>query len=857
MNAPTTKKALLTAQAVGRVGFLCALLASASAFASKPDTEPFLLGPVGIQPVEPVLTQTDTQRARLMRSIDANQRRQTIIESAAATRNLQPEPKFELAPTRKQKLERMHAMAEATPPAEQWIKLVTQNREVAPAKALDRWNAVGTQISNVDGSTRAMGAVSDIEFAYDPFDARTTLYLGTIAGGLWKQRLLAFFPFNAPISENLLGSPSVGAFHVGETATAFILLGTGANGRAGGTGLYRSSNNGGSWIPTVMDGINPGAFFKIDRSVSSASKIYACTSSGFFSSADSGQTWTRKRPVGCTDFYEFGGAQGGILMVADYSGTAPYLHYVIVPTSGAWTWTAADDSGITGSVGRLSIAMGNPSSDHAYAFVADANNNGNGVFRSSTYGLSGWQKISSGAQFFGNTMGFYANEIRVSPTDDNVVAAGLVNLFVSTNATNTTPVWEQVVSQLYDHTDVEFVPQSVSPGNTRFVFSNDGGVFTYDWVSKVVGTAENNRGMNVQLVMGSNNSMSQSHANRNLIGAGLWDAGSMLVDLAASASTRIRYLTGADGGAFGMSSDNAAHMIGTFGAPWSRLRSTDQGANFTQFDNGCSNVEAPMTYPWSLTLEPTPGYSNRAYTFARTGSGASLSYKIFRQSLAAANCSWTALHATNLPALFSQTNLGDVFVQVANNTSADIVYLSASKTDKVWTLTGSAPTMTVTEHTPSFTPVIDPIDNNGDTAYFSADRNPGRPNTAYQVVFKESTGQISLALTDTAGVQWENVSGNINSLAQGSLPFELIGNSNDLNQLFVATAIGVFRSDNRGQTWSTYSQGLPASIYVVNLEFDASVSPPRLLLGSYGRGFYSREVSPRVLPVDVFKNGFE
>lgn len=543
-------------------------------------------------------------------------------------------------------------------------------------------------------------------------------------------------------------------------------------------------------------------------------------------------------------------------MVADYSGVAPYLHYSIVPASGGWTWNAADDSGITGSVARLSIAVGSSSSSYAYAFAADANNNGNGIFRSDSYGLSGWQKISS-AQFFGNTMGFYANEVRVSPTNDNVVVAGLVNLFVSVNATSATPAWEQVVSQLYDHTDVEFLPQSVSPGNTRFVFSNDGGVYTYDWISKVVGTAENNRGMNVQLVMGNNNSMNQSHANRNLIGAGLWDAGSMLVDLSASPTNRIQYLAGADGGAFGMSSDNANHLIGAFGAPWTRYSSTNQGASFTQLDNGCSNVEAPMAYPFAFTLEPTPGYSNQAYTFAQTGSGASLSYKIFRQSLTAANCSWTPLTAVNLPAMFSQTTLGDVYVQVANNTTGDIVYLSAAKTDKVWTLTGSAPNMTVVERTPSFTPYIDPNGTNGDISYFSADRNPSRPNTAYQVVFKESSGMISLAMTDTQIVQWENVTGNINALAQGSSPFELIGNSNDLNQLFVATAIGVFRSDNRGQTWTAYSQGLPASIYAVNLEFDATVSPPRLILGSYGRGFYSREVSPRDLPVDVFKNGFE
>jgi hypothetical protein len=841
------------------VGFCLGLaLAVASVVARAADAEPFLLGPVGIRPVPEQLVQTPEQRDRLLQALQRNRESQPEILAAAALRNLEPQVVRPLSPTRKQKLERMNAIARSAPPMEQWVRLVEQNQrsmQAMASKALDRWNPIGTQIANGDGSTRAMGAVSDIEFAFDPFDNRTTLYLGTIAGGLWKQRLL-LVPYNTPISENLAGSPAVGALHVGETGSPFILLGSGAYGRSAGSGLYRSSNNGASWQRIAMQGIHPGSFFKIDRSVSNASRIYACADAGFFESTDSGQTWTQRRTEACTDFIEFGGPQGGIVMVAGWTATSPHLFYAIPPASGAWTWTPANDSGITGSLGRISLAIGNPNSSYVYAYASDANNNGNGIFRSDEYGLGAWQKISGAGQNFGGAMGFYAHAINVSPTNDNVVAAGMVNLYVSTDATQTAPIWKQVVSQLYDHTDVEFVPQSASPGNTLFAFSSDGGVFTYDWTTEVVGKAENNRGMNVQLVMGNNNAMNQSHANRNLLGAGLWDTGSMLVDTSASASTRIRYLTGADGGALSMSGDSASNMIGSFGAPWTRWRSTDTGQTWTQLDNGCSNVEAPMTWAFAFTLEPTTGFANRAFTLGVTGSGASQSYKIYRQSLSAANCSWTALHADNLSALFARTDLGDVFLQVANNPSADLVYVSAASTDKVWTLTGSAPNMTVTQRTPLFTPGAIPGDQS--TTYLSADRNPGRPNTAYQVFHQGSAGgRLFLAMTDNAGVTWEDVSGNINTLSQGAQAFELIGNSTDLNQLFVATAIGVFRSDDRGQTWTPYSQGLPASIYVVNLEFDPTVSPPRLLMGSYGRGFYSREVSPRQLPVDIFRNGFE
>lgn len=837
----------------------CLVLGLSMASATAADTEPMLVGPPGIRPASEQHEQTPDQIERLSQALGRNRDAQAAIAAAAASRNsLHPQAIPALPMAKRRKLERMHAMATAAPPMEQWVAAVEQNQHLMQAKqamALDRWSPIGTQIANGDGSTRAMGAVSDIEFAFDPFDNRTTLYLGTIAGGLWKQRFL-LVPFNTPISESLAGSPAVGAFHVGETGSPFILLGSGAYGRSAGSGLYRSTNNGVTWQRTAMDGMHPDNFFKIDRSVANPNRIYACSGWGFFESTDSGQTWRRRRVEACTDFIEFGGAQGGIVMIAGWTATSPHLFYSIPPASGAWSWTAVDDSGISGSVGRISLAIGNPNSSYVYAYVSDAANNGNGIFRSDEYGLGNWQKISTTAQNFGGVMGFYAHAINVSPTNDNVVVAGMVNLFASTNATQAAPVWKQVVSQLYDHTDVEFVPQSVSPGNTLLAFSSDGGVYTYDWTTEVVGKAENNRGMNVQLVMGNNTAMTQSHANRNLIGAGLWDTGAMLVDASASVSTRIRYLTGADGGALNLSSDNANNIIGSFGAPWTRSRSIDQGQNWVQLDNGCSNVEAPMAWAFAITLEPTPSYGNRAYTFGLTGSSPDQNYRIYRQNLTSGNCSWTALHAGNLPSFFSRTDIGDVYLQVANNPVADLVYVSAANTDKVWTLTGSAPNMTINERTPSFTPSASPGDSS--TTFLSADRNPGRPNTAYQVFHQGSAnGRLFLAMTDNAGLNWENVSGNINTLTQGAQAFELIANSTDLNQLFVATAIGVFRSDDRGQTWIPYSQGLPASIYVVNLEFDPTVNPPRLVLGSYGRGFYSREVTPRVLPSDIFKNGFE
>jgi hypothetical protein len=771
---------------------------------------------------------------------------------------------------RAEKLRRQTSFgAEAFPPMDQWVELVQQNQRIEndirrSAKATDRWNVLGLQIANADATPRAMGAIHDLQFAYDRVGNRTALHVGALAGGLWIQRVVTILVANIPVSENLPGAPTVGALHAGGTvASPFLLIGTGLPfGRGMGTGLYRSTNSGANWTRTLMDGFHPGAFFEMKAAVADPQRIYACTNVGMFASADGGINWRRKTTRACSDFVEFGGTAGGALMIAYVDGAPPNLQYALpqLNNEAPWDFVAVDAAGITGSVGRISLAIGNPASQYMYAYVADTNNNGNGIFRSSNFGLSGWQRIAGDTSTqtgtpaqrlnFGTVMGAYANVIGVSPVNDNVVAGGMVNLFVSTNATATTPTFAQVVSNTFDHTAIDFVPQSVSPSNTRFVFANDGGVYTYDWVTQVVGKNENVRGMNVQVVMGTNNAMSQSHANRDLIGAGLWDIGSVLINRSsATMSERVKYLTGADGGAIQLSTDNAQHMVGSFGSPWYRFRSTNQGASWTQIDEVCNTTDAPMDDAWALTLEPTPGYGRRVYTYVRTGTAPNFAARLLRQNLDDPNCSWTGLHPGNLPVSVANRN-GITSLQVANDPNADRIYVADTRDPdyRAYRYTGTSPTMAVTDITPNLggTPSFD--------TWLTADRNPGRPRTVY-VVTRLTTNLLRLMLSDNAGDTWENVTGDINNYAFGAAPTELIANPANLNQLFVATAIGVFRSNNRGVNWKPYNAGLPTSIFVVNLEFDPTISPPRLLLGSYGRGFYFREVAP--LDDVIFEGDFE
>jgi len=752
-----------------------------------------------------------------------------------------------------------HRLNAGTPPPEQWRRNAERRLALSgAAKSTGSWTWQGLGIVNADTTPRAAGALMDVRYAYDHAASKRVLYAGALGGGLWKQADFFGGHIWVPLTDTLPGSTGIGGFWVDPTDSNWLIVGTGVGGgRYNGTGLYRSINGGSTWTLFTPDGLSPGTYYKIAGDRFKSSTLYACTDIGFFRSRNYGGSWTREHTGNCSDFAQVSGAAGdndGVMLLALWGGAIQYAAVDTLP----FDWATANTAGITGSIGRVTLAApaNRGDSPYVYAMVTDSNHNSNGVFRSSAYGITSWSKIS-GAINFGNVMGFHANAVEVHPDNPEIVAAGMVNAWLTENGTAASPVFEPIVSNLSDHTDFEFVPASVAPGNTRVVLANDGGVYIYDYAANTVDASENALVMNVQLVMGNTAAMNQSLKNRNLVAAGLWDTGSVLLDLAQSGANRVRYLDGADGGAIGLSSDNVNEMAGSFGAQWTRSWSRDGGISWQQIDAGCAanTLDAPMTSPWGIALEPTPGYGQRVYTYSSRvdyGTNTSLDARIWRRSISAdPSCSgWSVLHAGNLPADFWGNGPGDwVNLSVANNSGADVVYVNRVGSNRVLVLTGTAPNMVINVRSPT----VGSIPAAGSSSRLQADRNPGRPNSAY-FAMAQNDATIRLAFTHDAGLNWTSATGDINSIATGEAPQELIASSLDPRQLWLATTGGVYQSDDSGAHWTPVMQGLPATLLVTQLEYDPTQSPPRLILGSYGRGFYTREFT---LPVALFANGFE
>ncbi len=132
-----------------------------------------------------------------------------------------------------------------------------------------------------------------------------------------------------------------------------------------------------------------------------------------------------------------------------------------------------------------------------------------------------------------------------------------------------------------------------------------------------------------------------------------------------------------------------------------------------------------------------------------------------------------------------------------------------------------------------------------------ADRSSMQWDTVYYTTMISRPSQAFLSTN--RGQSWEDVTGNMATLAPNADYFQLIGNPSNLNELFLATTVGVFYSHDRGRHWETFSQGLPAitRVSAMALQFD-NTRDPKLYIGTQGQGFWSRSLSDT-----LFRNGFD
>ena len=697
------------------------------------------------------------------------------------------------------------------------------------------WEQIGSGDDNPDGVHYEAGRVRQASYAYDNTVGATTLWLGATGGGLWKAVDLLFAVAFVPMSDNLPGSPSVGAFLVQPGNSNNILIGSGDTGRYPGTGMYKTSDGAATWHPVnPIDGTSwPSTFQKIltDLHDPSGQTVLAQGDTGIWLSTNFGDTWSKVYSGPSSD------------LVQDPVNT--YIWYAGVEGVGVLRSTSYGQffnpigSGITGPIGRISLAVSASAPEHLYAITATTDSNGvstslGGIWRSDDYGDGTWNQIESTDRISGQAQAWHTTSINVDPNNADVVFAGMANMEVTYNGTASAPTWKYSSLQQFDEGHADHTGYLFEPGTSNVISTSDGGVYVIDENSLSVSASLNhNTNLNVEQVYGPVGALACSLNTPDECISGLQDNGSITINRYDSPPLEKRL--GNDGAAVSIAPNDANELFAMSNG--ARFYTTDD------FNSQVGDYGSCLTNNFYATtmIDQTPpnGFTPFIYTFSVPGSGGYYSYIYYKP--VDSNCDWTVAN----PVGFDTNVFSPRSMDASNDPGAYVFYLVGWNT--AWLQVadsysdGPLGNMGYENRTP-------PLSHSStfNDSQVAADRSSSRPFT---VTYTTGIARPSQAfLSNDRGQTWTEVTGDLASRLPDASYWKLVANPQDQRQLFLATDQGIYRSDNFGANWYRYMSGMPdvANIFGMELNYD-NANPPLLHIGTYGRGFWERQVQSDVV----------
>lgn len=685
--------------------------------------------------------------------------------------------------------------------------------------SLHTWEPIGAGVLRGQNSWHRNGRAQTLAFAYDHSQGAETLYLGAMGGGLWKWRVAQ--QDWERLSLELEGAPSVGDFLVDPDDSKHLLMGTGEV-RFRGTGLYRTTDEGASWAAVALPGTQPDVSYRLAYDRTDAKFMLYGNNRGLYVSTDRGETWQSLVTDPVAD--------------VEQHPSSPDLWYVGVSGSGVSSYSRSQNQltplsplpGIQANkIERILLTTCPAAPQWVFALaIGRVMNDGNGestdvmgIFRSDDGGES-WVDIArtDGTPSWGQA--WHTGAFIVHPQNPDLLYLGLGGFEWSADATAARPRW--IIGDAVGHDDY-----------TRFTFdnsgdhlwvTNDGGVYSAQ-VQGLVGDDSRNLagGLNLQQLVAPYGAFDSAD---NFALAGLQDNGTVRID---HASGIIESLTGGDGGSVSIFDDQT--FSGSIGLAFTRRLSQDGGQSWPGIDCGFSSRSEPQ----QVIIKE---YQGTKYLFTHE------QQHVYYQELGA-GCPWYEVNADPFPNNFTAIKLeiaqdaqGELTFYVSGYGLALLVMDTATQ--------GSLGQMSWEDRTPSMVPT------NATQMVIYADKStdPVRSREVFYTTAGSPTPGIFFGANagepDASQQSWHDLTGNLAQLVPGIKVFEVVRDPRNLpNTFFLASSVGVLRTDDAGASWYRWSEGLARVIDVRSIEvrtLDATLGIYELLIGTNGSGFWARRL---------------
>ena len=712
-------------------------------------------------------------------------------------------------------------LAEKEAPPEDWFITQRVTHGGIPAGALERAGAQAAALAQATkqsdsqlaaarwrfaGPTNIGGRVVDI--AVDPV-AADTIYIAAATGGIWKStdkgaHFTAIWPVTNP--------QSMGALIITSSGTLFAGTGEANPGGGsltyGGSGIYRSTDGGATWMNVGLT--DSGAIGRLAVDPTNSQHIFAAVAGhlynhggerGVYESTDSGSSWSQVL-AGDTD------TTGAVDLAIDPTNpnrvfAAMWDHFrepdlrtyggigsgVYRTTDGGTTWQRLTN-GLPASsptIGRIGIGLAASNPQRLYVIIIQTNGLLQGLYRTDNSGDS-WTNLPndpnlSGAQ---STYGWWFGRVWIDPVNDAHVFGAGVYLCESTNSGSS------FTAEFSPHADDHAMAWDLKVAN-RVYLGCDGGVYRSD-----VNGSNDQWTFAVSQPYTQFYSVDVSEQDRTRVVGGAQDNGCN-----RSYPTIWNQYVFGDGEETLIDplDQNNVYGCSQYGAC---LRSTDGGNTSAGFGSAVSS-----RWNWFSPVQFDPSNPSIMY-FAGS--------QVNRSTDKAVHWSVISPDLTGGPGRDPNYPFGTVTTVAAAKTDPNRL-LAGTDDGRLWFTTNLGGNWTrVTDSDVPGTWVtriaVDPVNALVAYATFSGFRS----GLALPYVLKTTDG----------GIRWSIIVGNLPQAPVNDIV--IVGST-----LYVGTDVGVFRSTNGGATWLTAGNGLP-NVPVTDLEYHAALNA--LYAATFGRGMY-------------------
>ncbi len=667
------------------------------------------------------------------------------------------------------------------------------------------WSVVGPSPMNM--MSWAMGKVAGrvSAFAVSPAD-ENVLYLGTASGGLWKTT-------NGGTSWSAIfdsvGTQTIGSLAIDPNNSNTLWVGTGEQRQSCasyfGLGLFRSTDGGATFTDRNGSGgtalnlsyvtavaVQPGNSNVVLAGGAGFCSGGVLTGGGLYRSTDGGATWSNVASGQINDILFDPGTPNTVYAAAG-SGTSSTVSGVFKSTNGGASWTQLTSGILSGtSAGRTRLAMAPTNSAILYA-LENRNGTTTGLYRSLDSGAT-WSLRNSNACDGQCT---YNLTLDVHPTSSDTVLVGAIRPYRSTNGGTTlsvlTTTWGSTQKV---HQDTHVVRYSRTNGN-RFWVGSDGGLWRTDNGS--TSFTNLNNGLNITQFY----DIAVNPTNSKIYGGAQDNSSSSRT---TSNTWSVVTVTG-DGFTNAVDPANANYVFITSypqsGYP-SIYRSTSGGGV-----NGFSKLSTSgipsgaATFPWETELTIIQA-STASYLF--TGSS-----QVFRASARATSWSWTSI-STNLA--------GSTVSAFGNQVGGNTLYVGFQN-GRIFRSDNALAT------SPTWTEVTSGIPSG-----WISDLAVDPANASRVFVTRSVFGTTKLYRSTNGGAAWTAVGSGLPDVPANAVSIDPLLTS----RIFVGTDIGIYVSEDNGDTFVPQMTGMPLGTVVTDLEIDDS--PHILSAGTYGRSAF-------------------